>query len=150
MPGSAYVLCLLSTHPLCALCVLYALAWGEHIVAAGNDCKVVFYDRDGTVFQHLDYTTTSDSIHDSIRSLPPALWSRSVPGAARSCSRGSRGASVGWELVPWPNNSGGRERFFFDTPGAIMVHNAWELAVISMGEMRLWRDAERNMSHPSC
>eukprot|EP00854_Cymbomonas_tetramitiformis_P006568 gene6568-7868_t len=37
-------------------CVPYALAWGESIVAAGNDCKVVFYDTEGGVLQHFDYS----------------------------------------------------------------------------------------------
>jgi len=30
--------------------VPYSLAWGEHIVAAGNDGKIIFYTDDGNVF----------------------------------------------------------------------------------------------------
>ena len=30
--------------------VPYALDWGEHICAAGNDGKVIFYTDDGNVF----------------------------------------------------------------------------------------------------
>lgn len=40
--------------------VPYALAWGEHIVAAGNDSRVIFYTDDGNVFQRYDYS------HDSL------------------------------------------------------------------------------------
>jgi intraflagellar transport protein 172 len=46
----------LAHHP----CVPYALAWGEHIVACGNDCKVVFYDRMGSQLQHFDYPMTEE------------------------------------------------------------------------------------------
>jgi intraflagellar transport protein 172 len=34
----------------------YALDWGLHIVAAGNDSKVIFYNEDGAVFQRFDYS----------------------------------------------------------------------------------------------
>ena len=34
-----------------------ALAWGESIVAAGNDGKVIFYDVEGTVLQLFDYAS---------------------------------------------------------------------------------------------
>ena len=40
-------------------CIPYALGWGAHIVAAGNDGKVFFYDDNGAVFQKYDYA------HDS-------------------------------------------------------------------------------------
>eukprot|EP00357_Protocruzia_adherens_P015873 CAMPEP_0115035232 /NCGR_PEP_ID=MMETSP0216-20121206/41287_1 /TAXON_ID=223996 /ORGANISM="Protocruzia adherens, Strain Boccale" /LENGTH=1713 /DNA_ID=CAMNT_0002414595 /DNA_START=1 /DNA_END=5142 /DNA_ORIENTATION=+ len=36
--------------------VPYALDWGEHIGVAGNDGKVVFYDRDGNTIQRFDYS----------------------------------------------------------------------------------------------
>ena len=38
-------------HP----CVPYGLAWGHSVVAAGNDCKVVFYDNDGALQRTFDY-----------------------------------------------------------------------------------------------
>ena len=38
-------------------CVPQSLAWGEHIVAAGNDGKVVFYDVEGNVYQLFDYSS---------------------------------------------------------------------------------------------
>ena len=34
----------------------YALGWGEHIVAGGNDCKITFYDNTGSFVQRFDYT----------------------------------------------------------------------------------------------
>lgn len=34
----------------------YALGWGEHIVAAGNDGKVSYYDASGNHIQRFDYT----------------------------------------------------------------------------------------------
>lgn len=37
-------------------CVPQALAWGENVVAAGTDSKVVFYDGDGLVAQKFDYS----------------------------------------------------------------------------------------------
>eukprot|EP00898_Chlorokybus_atmophyticus_P006921 jgi/Chlat1/722/Chrsp104S01301 len=236
-------------------CVPYALAWGEHIVAAGNDCKVVFYDRDGGVFQQFDYSSSSnpDGSDSSVREFtvasagPPSSglvvavgsWRGALlfawqPGRRRWEEAGGAGVGAenlygvtavawkgdgsrlgvgslcgsvdmyeacikrqrykgrfeftyvthsqvlvkklttgtrtllkshfGYEItkinvykdqfvvantpetllvgdletcklseVPWRNNSGGRERFFFDTPGAIMVHSAGELAVIEYG-----------------
>ncbi|DBA03525.1 TPA: hypothetical protein N0F65_011426 [Lagenidium giganteum] len=46
------------THTKIAVhsCVPYALSWGESIVAAGNDRKVTFYDRDGGVMRTFDYS----------------------------------------------------------------------------------------------
>jgi intraflagellar transport protein 172 len=38
-------------------CVATALAWGESIIAAGNDGKVIFYDVEGGVQQLFDYTS---------------------------------------------------------------------------------------------
>lgn len=36
--------------------VPYALGWGEHIVAGGNDKKVAFFDHRGNLLQKFDYT----------------------------------------------------------------------------------------------
>ena len=36
--------------------VPYALAWGRHILVAGNDSQVVFYDQDGGVERTFDYS----------------------------------------------------------------------------------------------
>ena len=33
----------------------YALSWGQHIMAAGSDKKVVFYDKTGEYYQTFDY-----------------------------------------------------------------------------------------------
>ncbi|CUG89196.1 WD40 repeat-containing protein, putative [Bodo saltans] len=41
-------------------CVPYALSWGEHIAAAGQDCIVSFYDRTGHSMQSFDYKQTED------------------------------------------------------------------------------------------
>ncbi|OQS01442.1 intraflagellar transport protein [Achlya hypogyna] len=38
-------------------CVPYALSWGEAIVAAGNDRKVAFYDKDGGLVRSFDYAS---------------------------------------------------------------------------------------------
>ncbi|RHY72165.1 hypothetical protein DYB30_002007 [Aphanomyces astaci] len=38
-------------------CVPYALSWGEAIVAAGNDRKVTFYDKDGGTVRSFDYSS---------------------------------------------------------------------------------------------
>lgn len=35
-------------------CIPYALAWGHHILAAGNDCKVIFYESTGDRFAVCD------------------------------------------------------------------------------------------------
>ncbi len=34
----------------------YALAWGSHILAGGNDGKVAFYEQSGDCFQRFDYS----------------------------------------------------------------------------------------------
>ena len=34
----------------------YALAWGSHILAAGNDGKIAFYEPSGDCFQRFDYS----------------------------------------------------------------------------------------------
>jgi intraflagellar transport protein 172 len=34
----------------------YALAWGSHILAGGNDGKVHFYEQTGDCFQRFDYS----------------------------------------------------------------------------------------------
>ena len=39
-------------HP----CVPYALAWGKHVVVAGNDAQVVFYDEGGGMERTFDYS----------------------------------------------------------------------------------------------
>merc|ERR1711871_880733 len=44
-PSSAPVHRKLQQHT----CPPYALSWGECVVAAGNDCKVVMYDLEGQV-----------------------------------------------------------------------------------------------------
>ena len=41
-----------------------ALAWGENIVAAGNDGKVVFYDTEGQVCQLFDYSQDLASLKE--------------------------------------------------------------------------------------
>lgn len=41
----------------------YSLGWGEHIVAAGNDAKVSFYDNYGNFMQRFDYTN-DDQVRD--------------------------------------------------------------------------------------
>ncbi|GAB9470746.1 hypothetical protein Gpo141_00007983 [Globisporangium polare] len=47
------------THTKIAVhsCVPYALAWGESIVAAGNDRRVSFYDKDGGQMRTFDYAS---------------------------------------------------------------------------------------------
>jgi intraflagellar transport protein 172 len=37
-------------------CVPYALSWGEGIVAAGNDRRVTFYDKDGGIQRTFDFS----------------------------------------------------------------------------------------------
>ncbi|KAG5180215.1 hypothetical protein JKP88DRAFT_182394 [Tribonema minus] len=44
----------LAVHP----CVPYALSWGRSIVAAGNDCQVVFYGVDGGLERTFDYSNS--------------------------------------------------------------------------------------------
>lgn len=50
----------LATHT----CVPQSLAWGENIVAAGSDGKVVFYDLEGSVYQLFDYSSDIASIKE--------------------------------------------------------------------------------------
>lgn len=37
-------------------CIPYALAWGAHILAAGNDGKIAFYEPTGDSFQRFDFS----------------------------------------------------------------------------------------------
>jgi intraflagellar transport protein 172 len=37
-------------------CIPYCLSWGESIVAAGNDYRIIFYDIKGEVLQRFDYS----------------------------------------------------------------------------------------------
>lgn len=50
------------THTKLAIhtCVPYALSWGESIVAAGNDRKVSFYDKDGGLERTFDYSADAN------------------------------------------------------------------------------------------
>jgi intraflagellar transport protein 172 len=41
-------------HKIRHSCIPYALAWGHHILAAGNDCKVIFYESTGDRFAVCD------------------------------------------------------------------------------------------------
>lgn len=41
-------------------CIPYALTWGEHIAAGGQDCIVTFYDRTGHQMQTFDYRQVED------------------------------------------------------------------------------------------
>jgi intraflagellar transport protein 172 len=64
-------------------CIPTALAWGESIIAAGNDGKVIFYDVEGVVLQLFDYTSeaslkefTCASFNPSGESAIIASWNR--------------------------------------------------------------------------
>eukprot|EP00052_Salpingoeca_macrocollata_P025012 m.226452 g.226452 ORF g.226452 m.226452 type:complete len:1747 (+) comp22359_c0_seq2:150-5390(+) len=37
-------------------CAPYALAWGQHVAAAGADKRLVFYEDHGRIVQHFDYS----------------------------------------------------------------------------------------------
>lgn len=52
--------------------VPYALDWGEHICAGGNDGKIVFYTDDGSVFQRMDYSHDSTVKEFTIGSFNPS------------------------------------------------------------------------------
>lgn len=41
---------------LCSTYPSQTLAWGECVMAAGNDGKVIFYAQDGAMLQHFDYS----------------------------------------------------------------------------------------------
>lgn len=38
----------------------FALAWGQSIVVAGNDCQIVFYDEDGGEEHTFDHADKAD------------------------------------------------------------------------------------------
>jgi len=50
----------------------YALAWGEAICAAGNDCKVSFYDKDGAVIQEFDHSGQEYSKEFTVAAFNPS------------------------------------------------------------------------------
>lgn len=52
--------------------VPYALDWGEHICAAGNDGKIIFYTDDGNLFQRMDYTHDSTVKEFTIGAFNPS------------------------------------------------------------------------------
>ncbi|CAG9326113.1 unnamed protein product [Blepharisma stoltei] len=52
--------------------VPYALDWGEHICAAGNDGKVIFYTDDGNVFQRFDYSYDTSVKEFTVAAFNPA------------------------------------------------------------------------------
>ena len=52
--------------------VPYALDWGEHICAAGNDGKIIFYTDDGSLFQRMDYSHDSTVKEFTIGSFNPS------------------------------------------------------------------------------
>ena len=52
--------------------VPYALDWGEHICAAGNDGKVIFYTDDGNLFQRMDYSHDSSVKEFTIGAFNPS------------------------------------------------------------------------------
>lgn len=58
----------LCTHPVPP----YALAWGEAICAAGNDCKVSFYDKDGTHIQNFDHSGQPHSKEFTVAAFNPS------------------------------------------------------------------------------
>eukprot|EP01013_Petalomonas_cantuscygni_P006238 TRINITY_DN1715_c0_g1_i1.p1 TRINITY_DN1715_c0_g1~~TRINITY_DN1715_c0_g1_i1.p1 ORF type:complete len:1783 (-),score=555.37 TRINITY_DN1715_c0_g1_i1:358-5706(-) len=58
----------IATHP----CVAYAVAWGETIVVAGPDMRVVFYDANGQILQHFDYSVTNDRREPTIACVNPS------------------------------------------------------------------------------
>jgi len=49
-----------------------ALAWGEAICAAGNDCKAVFYDDRGGVQQVFDYSQDEDAKEFTVARFNPS------------------------------------------------------------------------------
>ena len=52
--------------------VPYALDWGEHICAAGNDGKIIFYTDDGSIFQRMDYGNDSSVKEFTIGAFNPS------------------------------------------------------------------------------
>eukprot|EP00826_Nyctotherus_ovalis_P009805 TRINITY_DN12598_c0_g2_i2.p1 TRINITY_DN12598_c0_g2~~TRINITY_DN12598_c0_g2_i2.p1 ORF type:complete len:434 (-),score=136.11 TRINITY_DN12598_c0_g2_i2:179-1480(-) len=50
----------------------YALDWGRHIMAAGNDQLLVFYDENGSVVQRFDYATDSSVKEFTMASFNPS------------------------------------------------------------------------------
>lgn len=50
-------------------CVPSALSWGQALVAAGTDGKVVLYDGNGTVQQQFNYGADEVSLHSLSRLL---------------------------------------------------------------------------------
>ena len=50
----------------------YALAWGEAVCAAGNDCKVSFYDKDGGKIQDFDHSGQPNSKEFTVAAFNPS------------------------------------------------------------------------------
>lgn len=53
-------------------CAPYALAWGEHVVAAGENKRVVFFDESGRVVQNFDHGDEAGEREPSCAAISPS------------------------------------------------------------------------------
>ncbi len=55
-------------HP----CIPYCLSWGESVLAAGNDHKIIFYDTKGQIVQKFDYTHDTSEKEYTVAEFSPS------------------------------------------------------------------------------
>ncbi|KAL0586022.1 hypothetical protein ABG067_004345 [Albugo candida] len=79
-------------------CIPYALAWGSHIIAAGSDRKVVFYDKEGDKIQGFDYST-DDACGEFTVSVVNPTGDAVVVGNFNCFYTFSQSKSHVWDLV---------------------------------------------------
>ena len=46
-------------------CIPVALSWGQHIVAAGSNGKITFYNMEGAVIQEIDHSNDVVTLNDT-------------------------------------------------------------------------------------
>lgn len=64
----------LATHPR----VPYCLSWGQAIMAAGSDSKIIFYDTKGNIIQRFDYTHDKNEKEFTVSEFSPSGTSVAV------------------------------------------------------------------------
>ncbi|KAJ3074648.1 hypothetical protein HDU98_010644 [Podochytrium sp. JEL0797] len=81
-------------------CVPNAIAWGEHVVAAGNDKCVVFYDTNGRVLQDFDYSRDEEEQEFTVIEFSPSGQSVVVGSFNRFHVYNYSTSKRAWEEAP--------------------------------------------------
>ncbi|KAJ3290304.1 hypothetical protein HK104_006864 [Borealophlyctis nickersoniae] len=81
-------------------CPPFALAWGESVIAAGNDRVVVFYDGEGRVIQEFDYGRDDDEQDFTVAEFSPSGQSAVVGSFNRFHVYNYIASRAQWEEAP--------------------------------------------------